>query len=283
MFQNLSSNALIGQITFLVIIILGFIFFFRKFNQKVSIQELVLASIFTVIPVVLSAYLSFYIPLGGVNAFKIGFAQPIMAVGGVLLSSPIGYAVGFIVDLLGFILAPAGTMYFGFTFNAIAVFLIGYFVFKTTENNSDKTLRNKINFILIMIAVVFSTLILQIGKSFKLESLVIDLNQTLFLIPNRYLLMVGVWIIVGLFALISNYIVRMIKDANKGDLYRFIIVVLCIEIFVNISLTTLHLNALYSIPHLVLIVPRIIKALVFLPINVLIGYFVLKTIRNIKR
>lgn len=279
---NLRPQALIGQIFFLVLIVIGMIVLFKKNKIQIKTPDLAYASVFVVIPLVLSIYLSFYIPLAGVNAFKIGFAQPVMAAGGVILNSPLGYLIGIVVDILGIILMPSGTPYFGFTFNAAMVFVIGWLVFKYTGNYSENKIKNIIYGIYGLLFVVFSGLILMV-KSIKLESLVIKLDEVLFLIPNRYLLIISIFLLILILAIVTHYTVLFLQNQNKADVYRFTLITLLIEVFINIFLTSTHIHALYSIPFIALIVPRIIKALVFLPINTMISYFVYKTVKKIKR
>ncbi len=279
---NLSPLALIGQIFFLILIILGAIILFRRNKIEVKNTDLVYASIFVVIPLILSIYLSFYIPLAGVNAFKIGFAQPVMAAGGAILNSPLGYLIGIVVDILGIILMPSGTPYLGFTFNAAMVFVIGWLVFKYTQNDSENRIRNIIYSIYALMFSLFSILILMV-KSIKLESLVIQLDEILFLIPNRYLLILLIFVFIFVLVIITHYTVLFLHKQNKADVYRFILISILIELLINIILTSMHIHALYSIPIIALVVPRMIKAFIFLPINTIISYFVYKTVKRVKR
>lgn len=280
---NLSTVALIGQIFFLLLIIGGLYYFFKnKEGRKINTVNLIQTAIFVVIPLVLSIYLSFYIPLAGVNAFKIGFAQPVMAAGGVILNSSLGFIAGIIIDILGIILMPSGVPYFGFTFNAAMVFVIGYLVFKYTIHYSDKKIRNLIYSIYGIGFLLFSILILTI-KTIRLESLAIRLDEIVFFIPNRYLLILIVFVVISILVIITRYTIQFLKNENQGDIYRFILISLLIEFGINVLLTSMHIHVLYSIPLITLIVPRIIKALLFLPVNTAISYFVYKIAKKIKR
>lgn len=58
---------------------------------------------------------------------------------------------------------------------------------------------------------------------------------------------------------------------------------LCIVVFINILLTPLWLNMMYGKAWLVYASTRIVKNLVLLPIESIIMYYVLKTVRRIKK
>lgn len=281
--QNMSVGMIIGQIFYggLIVAILFLLFYKRK--EKITVKQLLETALFVIISLALSVGLSYYISFAGAPVIKLGFAQPIMAIGGIILSTPLGFLAGIIIDLLGVIIHTEGMVYFGFTFNAGMCFLIASLIFKSTKNFSEKTMSYLTYGAYGTLLLGGTTLLLTIKNTIRLEKLKISLNETAFLIPNRYLLLVGLFVVVGAMIFLTKYSVHLLKNQNLKDVYRWILVMLFIEIIVNITLTSTHLVTMYSIPLQALLLPRIIKSIIMLPINIIFGYTILSVVRKIKK
>lgn len=281
--KNMSAGMIIGQFFYggLVIAILFLLFYKRK--EKITVKQLLETALFVIISLALSVGLSYYISFAGAPVIKLGFAQPIMAIGGIILSTPLGFLAGVIIDLLGVIIHTEGIVYFGFTFNTAMCFLIGSLVFKSTKNLSEKTMRYITYGAYGTLLLGGTTLLLTIKDKIRLEKLSISLNETAFLIPNRYLLLVGLFVVVGAMIFLTKYSVHFLKNHNLKDVYRWVLVMLLIELIVNITLTSTHLATMYPIPLQALLLPRIIKSVIMLPINIIFGYTILSVVRKIKK
>lgn len=90
-----------------------------------TLSSLVLASLFATISIVLTQFLSFYIPFLGNNSVRIGFGHVPLLLAGLLLGPFWGAATGAVADFLGATIFPFGGGYFpGFTVTALLTGLI---------------------------------------------------------------------------------------------------------------------------------------------------------------
>ncbi len=272
------SKGLIGNIIFLVLIVCLLVVFIRK-NNKITTQNLILTSLFVVIPLVTSIVLSYSFYVGGVMVLKIGFHQQLMAIGGTLISPLLAVIAGIVFDVLGIIINPQGTPYLGFTFNYVACYLIGSLIF-----NTKKPISKHIVYGLLLGLGITTSVLLFFVNRIKLESLVINLQQVVFIVENRYLLIGLAWLIISLLGLVIVFSQKLLKNkiANELQINRWIVIVVCIEIVVNVLLTSLHLHAMLNIPILVLMIPRLVKAIMLLPIYIFVGGLILNYLQKIR-
>ncbi len=94
------------------------------------------------VSLVLTRFLSFYIPFMGVQSMRVGFGEVPVILAGLLLGSPAGGFTGLAADLAGATLFPSGPYFPGFTLSAfLAGFLPAFFVrtFKKKEQVPSKT------------------------------------------------------------------------------------------------------------------------------------------------
>lgn len=93
--------------------------------KKQSVHCLVLSSLLAATSVVLTQFLSFYIPFLGNNSARVGFGHVPLLLAGLLLGPFWGAATGAVADLVGAILFPFGGSYFpGFTVTAMLTGLL---------------------------------------------------------------------------------------------------------------------------------------------------------------
>lgn len=279
---NMTTATLIGEI-FYGILVFGILFFlFYKNKEKITVRQLLETSLFVGIALLFSVGLSYYISFGGAPVIKLGFSQIIMAIGGTMLTTPLGFLAGILVDFLGLLVSQNGLIYLGFTFNAAMCFLIGSLIFKFTKKFSEKQMLHTIYAAFIFLLGLGTYFLLTVKKQIKLEKLIIPLNDTTFLMPNRYLLLLLLFLIVGCMIIVIRYSMKFLKNQDLKEVYKWILVVLTIEIFINVILTSTHLTTMYQIPLQALLLPRIIKSIIMLPINIILGYTILNILRKIK-
>ncbi|WP_130861017.1 folate family ECF transporter S component [Bacilliculturomica massiliensis] len=93
--------------------------------KKQTLSSLVLASLFATLSIVLTQFLSFYIPFLGNNSVRIGFGHVPLLLAGLLLGPFWGAATGAVADFVGAVVFPFGGAYFpGFTVTAMLTGLI---------------------------------------------------------------------------------------------------------------------------------------------------------------
>lgn len=121
---------------------------------KLSAQEMkktrviALGGMFIAISVVLSL---FKVPLG--PTLQISFASLPIAAGGMLFGPFVGAIIGFISDILGYIVRPNGFFFPGFTLNAILIgMFFGFFFY-----------RKKLTFMSVILSSLLITVVINLG------------------------------------------------------------------------------------------------------------------------
>lgn len=93
--------------------------------KKQSVYALVLSSLLAAVSVVLTQFLSFYVPFLGNNSVRIGLGHVPLLLAGLLLGPFWGAATGAVADIVGATLFPFGGSYFpGFTVTAMLTGLL---------------------------------------------------------------------------------------------------------------------------------------------------------------
>ena len=90
------------------------------YNRTAILTRLALL---TTVSLVLTRFLSFYVPFLGVQSMRVGFGEVPVILAGLLLGGPAGGMAGLVADLVGATLFPVGPYFPGFTFSA---FLTGF-------------------------------------------------------------------------------------------------------------------------------------------------------------
>lgn len=93
--------------------------------KKHNLRSIVLAALFATLCIVLTYFMSFYVPVFGSNTVRIGFGHIPLLLSGLLLGPFFGAVTGAVADLTGAIAFPTGGAYFpGFTLTAILTGLL---------------------------------------------------------------------------------------------------------------------------------------------------------------
>lgn len=92
----------------------------HRHNRTALLTRLALL---TTVSLVLTRFLSFYVPFLGVQSMRVGFGEVPVILAGLLLGGPAGGMAGLVADLVGATLFPVGPYFPGFTFSA---FLTGF-------------------------------------------------------------------------------------------------------------------------------------------------------------
>lgn len=88
-------------------------------KQKSRTYRLTGVALLSTISLVLTRFISYYIPFMGVQSMRVGFGEIPIILAGFLLGPLAGAMTGFIADTLGATLFPAGPFFPGFTLSAV--------------------------------------------------------------------------------------------------------------------------------------------------------------------
>ena len=128
----------------------------QKMNKTKYLTTMALLS---TISLVLTRFLSFYIPFMGAQSMRVGFGAVPVILAGLLLGPSAGGFVGLAADLVGATLFPSGPFFPGFTLSA---FLVGFMpaFFVKLFNKKEQGLKKTILFLFILCTQVITSALL---------------------------------------------------------------------------------------------------------------------------
>ena len=236
-------------------------------KPKIQLKTLVMVSLLVGISVVL-ALLSWMIPLFGFPSLKIGFSQiPLMFIGFVF--GPFwGFLGGLLADIFELLTGTIAFPFFGFTLNKVLVGFIPGLVVRIVKTD-DRYTRMWPTIAIILISMlamfyVFST------NQVKVDENVITVGLEIKLILSALI----IFMMSGL--LISLNII--LKHQKNHYAFLWILALILVEMIVQLMLTPFWLDVMYGIPFIVSVSVRLIKAVVMIVINTMIGLVLLKGI-----
>ena len=236
-------------------------------KPKIQLKTLVMVSFLVGISVVL-ALLSWMIPLFGFPSLKIGFSQiPLMFIGFVF--GPFwGFLGGLLADILELLTGTIAFPFFGFTLNKVLVGFIPGLVVRIVKTD-DRYTRMWPTIAIILISMlamfyVFST------NQVKVDENVITVGVEIKLILSALIIFMMSGLLISL-----NIILRHQKNHYA---FLWILALILVEMIVQLMLTPFWLDVMYGIPFIVSVSVRLIKAVVMIVINTMIGLVLLKGI-----
>ena len=193
--------------------------------------------LFIALSVVLKILFEVYIPLGGFPTLRLNLtAIPIM-LSGIVLGPVAGLAVGFISDILSYIIKPAGPYFIGFTVASALTGFIPGMLFILLRKKKVKFLEwFNLGFVLMAVATLFISGIF----SFKNGNLMFGGE------PVNIVLMVLLGLLMIGFAVFP---VILVKKMNSDSNYRsdqILFVVSVTQLITSIILHTIFLSILYG-------------------------------------
>lgn len=258
----------------MVIIALGFyVFKFYPF-EKGNVMKLVIAAIFIILTAICKR-LAIMIPLFGAESLKIGFEYIPLMLAGYLLAPSYAFLVGLCSDLIGLILVPTGFPFLGFTLGTILVSVIPSLVKEHAKMVSEKV---------VQYVVIGLILGLGIGASLYIYGLdEISISQTLHTITTQEkITLISICLaLTAIFIILIMILKKRIHDQEAKEFSTWILCVTLVELIVTLCLTPLWLDMMYKIPFVVSLCIRVIKECAVLPIEIFIGYTVLKLMKRI--
>ncbi len=250
----------------LAIVLIAFISF--KISQpRIELKTLVMVSLLVGISVVL-ALLSWMIPLFGFPSLKIGFSQiPLMFIGFVF--GPFwGFVGGLLADVLELLTGTIAFPFFGFTLNKVLVGFIPGLVVKLVKNDDRYTrMWPTIAIVLISMLAMFYV--------FSTNQIKVDENMIAVGLEIKFVLSALVIVLMSGLLISLNIILKHQKNRYA---FLWILALILVEMIVQLMLTPLWLDVMYGIPFIVSVSVRLIKAVVMIVVNTMIGLVLLKGI-----
>lgn len=255
----------------LAIIVIGFISI-KIDKPKIQIKTLVMVSLLVGLSLIL-ALLSWMIPLFGFPSLKIGFSQiPLMFIGFVF--GPFwGFLGGLLADVLELLTGTITFPFFGFTLNKVLVGFIPGMVVKLIKTDNRYTrMWPTIAIVLISFLAMFYV--------FSTNQIKVEENIIHVALELKFILSAVIVLLMSGLLLSLNIILK--HNKNKY-VFLWILALIVVEMIVQLILTPFWLDVMYGIPFIVSVSVRLIKAVVMIVANTMIGLVLLKGIVPIFR
>ncbi len=257
-----------------IIIALGiYVFKFYPF-EKGNVSKLVIASIFIILTAICKR-LAIMIPLFGTESLKIGFEYIPLMLAGYLLSPSSAFLIGFCSDMIGLILVPTGFPFFGFTLGTILVSVIPSLVKENLQSVKEKTVQYIANGIVCFMGLGASLYIYTLKE--------VDISGKIYLLTSQNkITLISICIaLTALFIVLIHIIKKRVNIEEAKEFSTWILCVILVELVVTLCLTPLWLDIMYKIPFVVSLCIRIIKECAILPLEIFIGYSLIKLMKKI--
>lgn len=258
----------------IVIIVLGlYVFKFYPFERG-NVMKIVVAAIFIILTAICKR-LAIMIPLFGAESLKIGFEYIPLMIAGYFLSPSYAFMVGLSSDIIGLILVPTGFPFLGFTLGTILVSVIPSLVKEHAKMVSEK---------FVEYTVIGLILVLGIGASIYIYGLdQVNISNTLYTLKlQEKMIFISICLILTVvFIVLIQILKKRINSSEAKEFSTWILCVTLVEIMITLILTPLWLDMMYKIPFIVSLCIRIIKECAILPIEIFIGYTLIKLTKRI--
>jgi ECF transporter S component (folate family) len=255
-----------------ILVLIG-AYVFHRYPMKKDTKSIVLGALFVVIAVVLKR-LSIMIPLFGVPALKIGFEIIPMMLVGMILAPGYSYLVGLAIDMIGLIITPTEFPFLGFTLNSVLITTVPSIMLDTMKRMQTKTLERFLCFLMSGIVGFISIYIL------LLDSVMVS-DKTI--VMNAFYKGVIIGIVLALSIIlwqVIRYMKKRVHQDHLAMLYIWIMVVIVVETGVTFILIPYWLQVMYGIPFMVSLFVRVVKQCVIIPLDIMIGYQLLRALRK---
>ena len=257
-----------------IIIALGFYVFKFYPMDKGNVKKLALAAVFIILTAVCKRFLSFMIPLFGLESFKVGIEYLPLLVAGFILNPSYAFIIGLTSDLIGLILVPTSFPFFGFTLTTILVCVIPSLICEYSKKlNADWIQKIAIGAISV-IGLSASLYIYQLHE--------VKISDTVYvLLTKDKVMFISLCIVLSLlFIGLICYLRNRINASESRQFAIWMFAVILTEIICTLCLTPLWLNFMYGIPFLVSFCIRVIKECFIIPLEIFLGYTIIKILKK---
>ena len=257
-----------------IIILLGFLVL-HLYPTKMTVKEITLSAMFIVITLICKRFFSVLIPLFGVESFKISIEYIPLMIAGFILSPSIAFFIGLSCDLIGLIIVPTGFPFFGFTLTMICVSTIPSIISHSLEHIDEKIVVNLTRILLIIIGLL-GMIYINTLNHFNISDVTITLTHSYKIILSMIILMMIIFVMI-----IMKVISTRLQIIELKEFSLWCISVILVEGLCTLVLTPLWLSLMYSIPFITSFCIRVIKEVFILPLELFVGYIILKTIKKV--
>lgn len=236
-------------------------------KPKIEIKTLMMVSLLVAVSLVL-ALLSWMIPLFGFPSLKIGFSQiPLMFIGFVF--GPFwGFLGGLVADILELLTGTISFPFLGFTLNKVLVGFIPGLVVKLIKTDNRYTR---------MWPTIAITLISFLAMFYVFSTNQIKVEENMITVTLEIKFILSALIILLMSGLLVSLNI-ILKQQKSHYAFLWILALILVEMIVQLMLTPLWLDVMYGIPFIVSVSVRLIKAVVMIVINTMIGLVLIKGI-----
>lgn len=259
----------------ILIIALGFYVFYVYPIDRRNVMNLVMSAIFIIITVICKRFFTIMIPLFGSESLKIGIEYLPLMLAGYFLSPSYAFIIGLCCDFIGLILVPTGFPFFGFTLVMILVCVIPSIVKEHFKDISEKKVRYVVELLILVLGIGASAYIYQLDQ--------ITISQTVYtLTKTQKITLISICLaLVAVFIIIIRLLKKQINEEESKEFSTWILCVVLVEVVCTLCLTPLWLDIMYGIPFVVNLCIRVIKECAVLPIEIFIGYTLIKILKRI--
>lgn len=250
----------------------------QKINEgkkNIKLFSLVSAALLTAICVAL-APLNIYIPILGASALRFSITDIPIFICGALFGPVLGMISGAIGDILGFIVAPGGAYFPGFTLNKMLIGLLPGIIFylqKRGKGFKDPVVK-RLNIGLMVAALLGAIFYVNVIAIKEIKAL-----DNMFGLPLNIVLTVGMIISVIILAVIFGVVGKAYEE--KDGIYKLqtIIMAICMNyILVGLILTPIWIHIMMGVPVFASITVRVFKSIVDVPLQVIVCFTILQAI-----
>ena len=270
-------NIIISSVIVIIVILALFYYAFKTDKSKITAQDIALVALFVVIIAVLNKFISLKFPPSQ-PMFVISFASALSVSLGLLIKPKLCLIAGLVADILGMIIANAAgdssMPYVGFTLTAMLAIFIPCLLYRATKN-LNPTFLNMLIMLLLVATIIFAGLYL-----FNVDVISIDQNKTQLNNGIRYMILISLIVIAIIIGIINFVMAKklVISSEYRLSIPQLALIVLAVEIICHIILTSLWVNIMYGVPMYIGMVTRMIKAIIMLPLNIIIIALIIRYI-----
>ena len=259
----------------IIIIALGFYVFKSYPIDKKNVMNMVLSAIFIMITLVCKRFLTVMIPLFGSESLKIGLEYIPLMIAGYFLSPSYAFLIGLCCDLIGLLLVPTGFPFFGFTLTMILVCVIPSLIKTHVKDISERTISSLVQLLIIVLGMIGAIYIYYLDE-IKISDTMYTLNFS-----EKFILIFICILLVCIFLFLIRILKKKINPQESKEFSIWLLSVVSVEMICTICLSPLWLEIMYGIPFIVSLCIRIIKECFVLPLEVFVGYTVIKVMKRI--
>ena len=229
--------------------------------QKLTSLTIVRAGLFISMSLVLKVMFEVYIPLAGIPALRINFANLPLMLSGIILGPLAGFLTGAAADLINFVVKPGGPFFPGFTLASGLCGFIPGIIFKYLKRDINYNLLNTIfiSFLSLSFVLVF------------IQNGLLTFDKGIFYDGKPLNPLYGV----GFFTLVAIYLIIpvVISSGSKNlSMNKIVFAISVTQLITSIILNTYFLYVLYGIGIMITLPVRILTNFFMIPLySIIIG------------